>query len=156
MINQCKNLSTEAGGKGSAKKDLNSQRNLFRDILDFFEVVCFYHYCYYYLKMNNVLLMKLKLLYWSYLVILVWLLPGYFNEDWWWFPAGIIMVWNDTGFSCVLSFYIVVEISFFISAFWHLDFCSWILSSIFLGEDSLSICRLDFPCFFFGMLLVIV
>ena len=37
MINQCKNLSTEAGGKGSAKKDLNSQRNLFRDILDFFE-----------------------------------------------------------------------------------------------------------------------
>lgn len=156
VINQCKNLSIEAGGKGSAKKDLNSQRNLFRDILDFFEVVCFYHYCYYYLKMNNVLLMKLKLLYWSYLVILVWLLPGYFNEDWWWFPAGIIMVWNDTGFSCVLSFYIVVEISFFISAFWHLDFCSWILSSIFLGEDSLSICRLDFPCFFFGMLLVIV
>lgn len=155
MINQCKNLSTEAGGKGSAKKDLNSQRNLFRDILDFFEVF-FYYYCYYYLRMKNVLLMKLKLLYWSYLVILVWLLPGYFNEDWWWFPAGIIMVWNDTGFSCVLSFYIVVEISFFISAFWHLDFCSWILSSIFLGEDSLSICRLDFPCFFFGMLLVIV
>lgn len=38
VINQCKNLSVEAGGKGSAKKDLNSQRNLFRDILDFFEV----------------------------------------------------------------------------------------------------------------------
>lgn len=37
VINQCKNLSVEAGGKGSAKKDLNSQRNLFRDILDFFE-----------------------------------------------------------------------------------------------------------------------
>ncbi|RDX82193.1 Interferon-related developmental regulator 1, partial [Mucuna pruriens] len=37
VINQCKNLSMEAGGKGSAKKDLNSQRNLFRDILDFFE-----------------------------------------------------------------------------------------------------------------------
>ncbi|XP_004501519.1 uncharacterized protein [Cicer arietinum] len=37
VINQCKNLSAEAGGKGSAKKDLNSQRNLFRDILDFFE-----------------------------------------------------------------------------------------------------------------------
>ncbi|TKY74977.1 Interferon-related developmental regulator 1 [Spatholobus suberectus] len=37
VINQCKNLSIEAGGKGSAKKDLNSQRNLFRDILDFFE-----------------------------------------------------------------------------------------------------------------------
>ncbi|KAK7410089.1 hypothetical protein VNO78_00601 [Psophocarpus tetragonolobus] len=37
VINQCKNLSIEAAGKGSAKKDLNSQRNLFRDILDFFE-----------------------------------------------------------------------------------------------------------------------
>lgn len=38
VINQCKNLSVEAAGKGSAKKELNSQRNLFRDILDFFEV----------------------------------------------------------------------------------------------------------------------
>jgi len=38
VLNQCKTLSMEAGGKGSAKKDLNSQRNLFRDILDFFEV----------------------------------------------------------------------------------------------------------------------
>ncbi|CAI8599333.1 unnamed protein product [Vicia faba] len=37
VINQCKNLSVEAGGKGSAKKDLNNQRNLFKDILDFFE-----------------------------------------------------------------------------------------------------------------------
>ncbi|KAK7383223.1 hypothetical protein VNO78_28896 [Psophocarpus tetragonolobus] len=37
VINQVKNLSVEAGGKGSAKKDLNSQRNLFRDILEFFE-----------------------------------------------------------------------------------------------------------------------
>ncbi|OIW14910.1 hypothetical protein TanjilG_30629 [Lupinus angustifolius] len=37
VINQCKNLAVEAGGKGSAKKDLNSQRNLFRDISDFFE-----------------------------------------------------------------------------------------------------------------------
>ncbi|ESW08749.1 hypothetical protein PHAVU_009G071500 [Phaseolus vulgaris] len=37
VLNQCKKLSMEAGGKGSAKKDLNSQRNLFRDILDFFE-----------------------------------------------------------------------------------------------------------------------
>ncbi|KAL1353636.1 interferon-related developmental regulator 1 [Arachis ipaensis] len=35
--NQVENLSVEAGGKGSAKKDLNTQRNLFRDILDFFE-----------------------------------------------------------------------------------------------------------------------
>ncbi|MED6217618.1 hypothetical protein PIB30_019385 [Stylosanthes scabra] len=41
VINQCKNLSVEAGGKGSAKKDLTSQRNLFRDILEFFE----YGYC---------------------------------------------------------------------------------------------------------------
>ncbi|KAI4337053.1 hypothetical protein L6164_015510 [Bauhinia variegata] len=37
VVNQVKNLSVEAGGKGSAKKDLNSQRNLFRDILGFFE-----------------------------------------------------------------------------------------------------------------------
>ncbi|KAF5456116.1 hypothetical protein F2P56_025627 [Juglans regia] len=37
IINQVKNLSAEAGGRGSAKKDLNSQRNLFRDILEFFE-----------------------------------------------------------------------------------------------------------------------
>ncbi|QHN94466.1 Interferon-related developmental regulator [Arachis hypogaea] len=37
VINQCRDLSVEAGGKGSAKKDLNSQRNLFRDILEFFE-----------------------------------------------------------------------------------------------------------------------
>ncbi|KAJ7966531.1 interferon-related developmental regulator 1 [Quillaja saponaria] len=37
VINQVKSLSAEAGGKGSAKKDLNSQRNLFRDILEFFE-----------------------------------------------------------------------------------------------------------------------
>ncbi|KAM3688458.1 uncharacterized protein LOC142613758 [Castanea sativa] len=37
IINKVRDLSAEAGGKGSAKKDLNSQRNLFRDILDFFE-----------------------------------------------------------------------------------------------------------------------
>lgn len=39
VINQVKNLSVEAGGKGSAKKDLNNQRNLFRDIVEFFEVL---------------------------------------------------------------------------------------------------------------------
>lgn len=37
IINKVRDLSSEAGGKGSAKKDLNSQRNLFRDILEFFE-----------------------------------------------------------------------------------------------------------------------
>ncbi|KAI3465267.1 hypothetical protein Pfo_021930 [Paulownia fortunei] len=37
VINQMRDLSAEAGGKGSAKKDLNSQRNTFRDILDFLE-----------------------------------------------------------------------------------------------------------------------
>ncbi|KAL3505060.1 hypothetical protein ACH5RR_034901 [Cinchona calisaya] len=37
ILNQVKNLSAEAGGKGSAKKDLNSQRNTFRDILEFLE-----------------------------------------------------------------------------------------------------------------------
>ncbi|KAJ1404436.1 Interferon-related developmental regulator, C-terminal [Sesbania bispinosa] len=43
VINQIKNLSVEAGGKGSAKKDLNSQRNLFRDIVEFFEENKFLH-----------------------------------------------------------------------------------------------------------------
>ena len=38
ILNQVKGLSMEAGGKGSAKRDLNSQRNTFRDILEFFEV----------------------------------------------------------------------------------------------------------------------
>ncbi|KAF7817438.1 interferon-related developmental regulator 1-like [Senna tora] len=37
VINQVKSLAVEAGGKGSAKKDLNSQRDLFRDISEFFE-----------------------------------------------------------------------------------------------------------------------
>ncbi|XP_048130697.1 uncharacterized protein LOC115739590 isoform X4 [Rhodamnia argentea] len=37
VLNQVRNLSVEAGGKGSAKKDLNSQRNLFKDILEFLE-----------------------------------------------------------------------------------------------------------------------
>lgn len=39
IINQVRNLSAEAGGKGSAKKDLNSQRNFFRDMLEFLEVL---------------------------------------------------------------------------------------------------------------------
>eukprot|EP00268_Persea_americana_P029723 TRINITY_DN2873_c0_g1_i1.p1 TRINITY_DN2873_c0_g1~~TRINITY_DN2873_c0_g1_i1.p1 ORF type:complete len:447 (+),score=103.55 TRINITY_DN2873_c0_g1_i1:424-1764(+) len=37
ILNQVRNLSVEAGGKGSGKKDLNSQRNLFRDVLAFIE-----------------------------------------------------------------------------------------------------------------------
>ncbi|KAM7520944.1 hypothetical protein LguiB_019906 [Lonicera macranthoides] len=37
VLNQVRILSVEAGGKGSAKKDLNSQRNTFRDIQDFLE-----------------------------------------------------------------------------------------------------------------------
>ncbi|KAF3446557.1 hypothetical protein FNV43_RR11737 [Rhamnella rubrinervis] len=37
IMNQVRNLSAEAGGKGSTKKDLNSQRNLFREVLEFFE-----------------------------------------------------------------------------------------------------------------------
>ncbi|XP_050206732.1 uncharacterized protein LOC126656255 [Mercurialis annua] len=41
ILNQVKTLSAEAGGKGSAKKDLNSQRNLFKDVLEFLE----YGYC---------------------------------------------------------------------------------------------------------------
>lgn len=38
VLNQVRDLSAEAGGKGSAKKDLNNQRNIFRDILEFLEV----------------------------------------------------------------------------------------------------------------------
>lgn len=38
VLGQVRVLSAEAGGKGSAKKDLTSQRNTFRDILDFLEV----------------------------------------------------------------------------------------------------------------------
>lgn len=38
VINQMRDLSAEAGGRGSVKKDLNDQRNTFRDILDFLEV----------------------------------------------------------------------------------------------------------------------
>ncbi|KAI6689108.1 hypothetical protein NL676_025936 [Syzygium grande] len=41
VLNQVRNLSVEAGGKGSAKKDLNSQRNLFKDILEFLEYASF-------------------------------------------------------------------------------------------------------------------
>lgn len=37
ILNQVRNLSAEAGGKGSAKKDLSSQRNTFRDIMEFLE-----------------------------------------------------------------------------------------------------------------------
>ncbi|XWS24122.1 hypothetical protein CRYUN_Cryun28dG0073700 [Craigia yunnanensis] len=37
ILNQVRDLSVEAGGKGSAKKDLNNQRNLFKDVLEFFE-----------------------------------------------------------------------------------------------------------------------
>uniref|UniRef100_A0A5B6ZTI5 Interferon-related developmental regulator 1 n=1 Tax=Davidia involucrata TaxID=16924 RepID=A0A5B6ZTI5_DAVIN len=37
ILNQVRNLAMEAGGKGSSKKDLNSQRNSFRDILEFLE-----------------------------------------------------------------------------------------------------------------------
>lgn len=39
VINQVKILSVEARGKGSTKKDLNSQKILFRDISKFFEVI---------------------------------------------------------------------------------------------------------------------
>ncbi|GER40207.1 interferon-related developmental regulator family protein [Striga asiatica] len=37
VLNQVRSLSSEASGKGSAKKDLNNQRNTFRDILEFIE-----------------------------------------------------------------------------------------------------------------------
>lgn len=39
ILNQVKSLSMEAGGKGSVKKDLNFQRNTFRDILEYLEVI---------------------------------------------------------------------------------------------------------------------
>ncbi|KAM5565845.1 hypothetical protein ABKV19_019725 [Rosa sericea] len=37
IINQARDLSAEAGGKSAAKKDLTNQRNMFRDILEYFE-----------------------------------------------------------------------------------------------------------------------
>lgn len=37
ILNQVRNLSAEAGGKAIAKKDLNNQRNTFKDILEFLE-----------------------------------------------------------------------------------------------------------------------
>ncbi|CAA0840712.1 interferon-related developmental regulator family protein / IFRD protein family [Striga hermonthica] len=37
VLNQVRGLSSEASGRGSAKKDLNNQRNTFRDILEFIE-----------------------------------------------------------------------------------------------------------------------
>ncbi|KAJ4916716.1 interferon-related developmental regulator family protein / IFRD protein family [Raphanus sativus] len=37
VVNQVRDLSAEAGGKGSAKKDLNTQRNLFKDLVEFLE-----------------------------------------------------------------------------------------------------------------------
>lgn len=37
IINQARDLSAEAGGKSSVKKDLTNQRNMFRDILEYFE-----------------------------------------------------------------------------------------------------------------------
>ena len=39
ILNQVRNLSAEAGGKAIAKKDLNNQRNTFKDILEFLEVI---------------------------------------------------------------------------------------------------------------------
>ncbi|GMI90633.1 SALT-TOLERANCE 32 [Hibiscus trionum] len=37
VLNQARDLSVEAGGKGSSKQDLNNQRNLFKDVLEFLE-----------------------------------------------------------------------------------------------------------------------
>ncbi|KAG7598472.1 Armadillo-type fold [Arabidopsis suecica] len=37
VTKQVRELSAEAGGKGSAKKDLNTQRNLFKDLVEFLE-----------------------------------------------------------------------------------------------------------------------
>ncbi|XP_038996611.1 interferon-related developmental regulator 1-like [Hibiscus syriacus] len=37
ILNQVRDLSVEAGGKGSSKKDLNNQRSLFKDVLEFLE-----------------------------------------------------------------------------------------------------------------------
>ena len=39
FLNQIRYLSVESGGKGSVKKDLNNQRNLFKDVLEFLEVL---------------------------------------------------------------------------------------------------------------------
>lgn len=49
-----KDLSTEAGGRGSNKKDLIHQRNTFRDIVDFLEV-----YNYYFLSNHSIIINSL-------------------------------------------------------------------------------------------------
>lgn len=83
VINQVKNLAVEAGGKGSAKKDLNNQRDLFRNISEFFEVLWV-----------PFLLLSLDMYVGSYCahrislilpfdIIIVWLLSGGHYEDWW-------------------------------------------------------------------------
>ena len=43
VTNQVRDLATEAGGKGSAKKDLNMQRSLFKDLVEFLEVCMYPH-----------------------------------------------------------------------------------------------------------------
>lgn len=48
IINQARDLAAEAGGRSSAKKDLTNQRNMFRDILEYFEVLFhFFVFTYY-------------------------------------------------------------------------------------------------------------
>lgn len=42
VLNQVRVFANEASGKGTAKKDLVTQRNTFRDILDFLEVFCYW------------------------------------------------------------------------------------------------------------------
>lgn len=44
LLTQARNLSMEAGGKGSTRTDLNNQRDLFQRILFFIEVYFFPHF----------------------------------------------------------------------------------------------------------------
>ena len=94
ILNQVRDLSVEAGGKGSAKKDLNNQRNLFKDVLEFLEVLILFIFI-----SMNIWFLGLLMLTIIHLVMLVRLFSRDINEDWWGSTADINMVSVDSGYS---------------------------------------------------------
>lgn len=88
VLNQMRGLSSEAGGKGTGKKDLNNQRNTFREIVDFIEVsvsgqTIIFPTSFYGL-LNNI-------------NVAGWLYTGNLNEDRWRFFKHKYMGSIDTG-----------------------------------------------------------
>lgn len=165
VINQCKNLSAEAGGKGSAKKDLNSQRNLFRDILDFFEVCWWYSYSPFFFH-PFILLFENRscsthesesegICTYPFIVICHIRMVTPLKFQW----RLVVILYRHRRGPKWYRFFLPSFIWFFYTAciaFWHLDFCSWISLNTSLEEDSLNICRLDFCCIFPFFLLYLI